>query len=308
MAWQDPVRPGREGVTDAVDPAHGLVLRVLICTGVKRGILFMIPEIVAHFSTPGVPAPLPIGAFGPYEPVERASRGREGRLVLDPRFDNVFAHRFYYRQGLLARALRFSRDLAPDADPCESPPQFVEPLARARDHRADRRAPPRRAKRRARSRRRSAAAPRDHALRGDPVTDPGRGCALCSVRTDDRRIGGCRCRRHRHADKQLHRAIGVEGVDRPHHAHPPHLPLDPDGKIGMLRDRLVVVSAHGSYCGDAPPKQPDFLTPDLSGDRHRDIGLPVSRRAFPRTRGGRPCARPRRRVDQKDLLLVLQQN
>lgn len=52
------------------------------------------------------------------------------------------------------------------------------------------------------------------------------GCAPCSVRTDDRRIGGCRCRRHRHADEQLHRAIG-EGVDRPHRVHPPHLPLDP---------------------------------------------------------------------------------
>jgi hypothetical protein len=32
--------------------------------------------------------------------------------VLDTGLDNVFAHRFYYRQGLLARALRFSRDLA----------------------------------------------------------------------------------------------------------------------------------------------------------------------------------------------------
>jgi FMN-dependent NADH-azoreductase len=36
------------------------------------------------------------------------------------------------------------------------------------------------------------------------------------------------------------------------------------GKIGILRDRpLVVVSAHGGYCGDAPPVQPDFLTPYL---------------------------------------------
>ncbi len=33
------------------------------------------------------------------------------RLVLDTALDNVFAHRFYYRQGLLARALRFSREL-----------------------------------------------------------------------------------------------------------------------------------------------------------------------------------------------------
>jgi GNAT superfamily N-acetyltransferase len=33
------------------------------------------------------------------------------RLVLDTAIDNVFAHRFYYRQGLLARALRFSREL-----------------------------------------------------------------------------------------------------------------------------------------------------------------------------------------------------
>jgi ribosomal protein S18 acetylase RimI-like enzyme len=33
------------------------------------------------------------------------------RLVLDTALDNVLAHRFYYRQGLLARALRFSREL-----------------------------------------------------------------------------------------------------------------------------------------------------------------------------------------------------
>jgi FMN-dependent NADH-azoreductase len=37
----------------------------------------------------------------------------------------------------------------------------------------------------------------------------------------------------------------------------------PEGKIGLLRDRpVVVVSAHGGYCGD-PPGQPDFLTPYL---------------------------------------------
>jgi ribosomal protein S18 acetylase RimI-like enzyme len=35
------------------------------------------------------------------------------RLVLDTALDNVLAHRFYYRQGLLARALRFSRQIAP---------------------------------------------------------------------------------------------------------------------------------------------------------------------------------------------------
>lgn len=33
------------------------------------------------------------------------------RLVLDTALDNVLAHRFYYRQGLLARALRFSRPI-----------------------------------------------------------------------------------------------------------------------------------------------------------------------------------------------------
>jgi ribosomal protein S18 acetylase RimI-like enzyme len=43
-----------------------------------------------------------------------AEIGRElglKRLVLDTAIDNVLAHRFYYRQGLLARALRFSREL-----------------------------------------------------------------------------------------------------------------------------------------------------------------------------------------------------
>ena len=38
----------------------------------------------------------------------------------------------------------------------------------------------------------------------------------------------------------------------------------PEGKIGTLRDRpVIVVSANGGYCGDAPPGQPDFLTPYL---------------------------------------------
>jgi GNAT superfamily N-acetyltransferase len=47
-----------------------------------------------------------------------ADIGRErsiGRLVLDTALDNVLAHRFYYRQGLLARALRFSREIAQDS-------------------------------------------------------------------------------------------------------------------------------------------------------------------------------------------------
>ena len=45
-----------------------------------------------------------------------ATIGRDagcGRLVLDTALDNVLAHRFYYRQGMLARALRFSRALEP---------------------------------------------------------------------------------------------------------------------------------------------------------------------------------------------------
>jgi FMN-dependent NADH-azoreductase len=38
----------------------------------------------------------------------------------------------------------------------------------------------------------------------------------------------------------------------------------PAGKIGLLRDRpVIIVTAHGGYCGDAPPAQPDFLTPYL---------------------------------------------
>jgi ribosomal protein S18 acetylase RimI-like enzyme len=34
------------------------------------------------------------------------------KLVLDTALDNVLGHRFYYRQGLLARALRFSVELS----------------------------------------------------------------------------------------------------------------------------------------------------------------------------------------------------
>ncbi|MCC6777897.1 MAG: GNAT family N-acetyltransferase [Hyphomicrobiales bacterium] len=43
-----------------------------------------------------------------------AAEGRArgcNRLVLDTPLDNVLGHRFYYRQGLLARALRFSMPL-----------------------------------------------------------------------------------------------------------------------------------------------------------------------------------------------------
>lgn len=36
----------------------------------------------------------------------------------------------------------------------------------------------------------------------------------------------------------------------------------PDGKVGLLRDRPVLVAtASGGYSGDAPPASPDFLTP-----------------------------------------------
>ena len=37
-----------------------------------------------------------------------------------------------------------------------------------------------------------------------------------------------------------------------------------EGKVGLLPDRpVLVVSAHGGYCGEAAPAQPDFLTPYL---------------------------------------------
>lgn len=47
----------------------------------------------------------------------------------------------------------------------------------------------------------------------------------------------------------------------------------PEGKVGILRDRpVLVVSAHGGYCGEAPPAQPDFLTPYL-GAVFNTIGI-----------------------------------
>jgi len=39
---------------------------------------------------------------------QEAARERCAHLVLDSALSNVLAHRFYFRQGLLARALRFS--------------------------------------------------------------------------------------------------------------------------------------------------------------------------------------------------------
>jgi GNAT superfamily N-acetyltransferase len=45
--------------------------------------------------------------------VAEGRRLRCDRLVLDTALDNVQAHRFYYRQGLLARALRFSQPIPP---------------------------------------------------------------------------------------------------------------------------------------------------------------------------------------------------
>jgi FMN-dependent NADH-azoreductase len=57
----------------------------------------------------------------------------------------------------------------------------------------------------------------------------------------------------------------------------------PEGKIGMLRDRpVIVVSAHGGYCGDAPQMQPDFLTPYLRAI-FRTIGIETT--AFVRLEG-----------------------
>jgi ribosomal protein S18 acetylase RimI-like enzyme len=47
-----------------------------------------------------------VGAIG------RAAGCRD--LVLDTALDNVLGHRFYYRQGMLARALRFSRPIIPE--------------------------------------------------------------------------------------------------------------------------------------------------------------------------------------------------
>jgi ribosomal protein S18 acetylase RimI-like enzyme len=46
-----------------------------------------------------------------------AAIGRDAgcaHLVLDTALDNVLGHRFYYRQRMLARALRFSRPLGPE--------------------------------------------------------------------------------------------------------------------------------------------------------------------------------------------------
>jgi GNAT superfamily N-acetyltransferase len=46
------------------------------------------------------------------EEVARIGAGQHCRaLVLDTALDNVLAHRFYYRSGMLAAALRFSRTL-----------------------------------------------------------------------------------------------------------------------------------------------------------------------------------------------------
>ncbi len=47
----------------------------------------------------------------------------------------------------------------------------------------------------------------------------------------------------------------------------------PAGKVGLLRDRpVIVVVSHGGFCGDAPPAQPDFLTPYLRAIFHT-IGI-----------------------------------
>jgi GNAT superfamily N-acetyltransferase len=43
------------------------------------------------------------------------------RLLLDTPLANALGHRFYFRQGLLARALRFSIDLDEKASPSPAP-------------------------------------------------------------------------------------------------------------------------------------------------------------------------------------------
>jgi FMN-dependent NADH-azoreductase len=67
----------------------------------------------------------------------------------------------------------------------------------------------------------------------------------------------------------------------------------PGGKVGLLRDRpIVVVSAHGGFVGDAPPGQPDFLTPYLRAIFHT-IGIDQVDfiRLEGMTRGPEPVAR-----------------
>jgi hypothetical protein len=43
--------------------------------------------------------------------------------------------------------------------------------------------------------------------------------------------------------------------------------------VGLLHDRaLTVVGAHGGYCGDIPPGQPDFLSARYIRDYRDQLG------------------------------------
>jgi ribosomal protein S18 acetylase RimI-like enzyme len=95
-AWRGNVAIGLAGYRIEENLIHGRFVYVddLVTTGTERrsGIGARLLDAVA----------------------EEGRRANCERLVLDTALDNVLAHRFYYRQGLLARALRFSRQITPE--------------------------------------------------------------------------------------------------------------------------------------------------------------------------------------------------
>jgi FMN-dependent NADH-azoreductase len=77
----------------------------------------------------------------------------------------------------------------------------------------------------------------------------------------------------------------------------------PEGKVGLLPDRpVIVVSAHGGYCGSMPPAQPRLSdavsADDFRDDRPPQRRLPLARRDQSRARGGRPRARRSQHLDR----------
>ncbi|HXT09288.1 MAG TPA: hypothetical protein VN715_20415 [Roseiarcus sp.] len=71
---------------------------------------------MAGFSMSTISSPAPIGAGAGFGGAlldrlkQEAAELRCDKLVLDTPMSNFLGHRFYFRQGLLAKALRFSFD------------------------------------------------------------------------------------------------------------------------------------------------------------------------------------------------------
>ena len=191
-------------------------------------------------------------------------------LVLDTALDKLLGHRFYYRQRMLAAALRFSRRWR--RHEVGSVTTVLRILVSPRPQAWSRRLAGEIVDRIAVLCRDTRVVTRDLAARPPPHPDRDLYEAILTpTPNDDRRFALS----ERYIGELEEADVVVIGTPVNNFAIPSTLKAwvdhivrirrtfrsTPDGKIGLLRDRPVIIaSAHGGYVS-TPPMQPDFLTP-----------------------------------------------